>query len=143
MDDLFWFLLCLILGLPLLIFGLHYIIIGNKLNNKKLTGSTNGYLASYERQKNAYTGGKQGRLVPYKTSAKYTYTVDGKKFALNYSVFSGSATHLPHTDKIVYLKSSPKYAYCDTTKYYHIALGWVLLILGFLYYGVLLLFFIN
>ena len=128
MDNLILYLICLIICLPLLFFGIRNLIIYKRLIDKNFTGKTNAYLNSYEYQKNVLA---RRRVIPNLTSLKYTYTVNGKKYKLSYHIETKPyPKNLQQTIRVVYLKSNPKYAFCELTRFNYAIFGWLMLITG-------------
>ena len=121
-------IVCIIICLPLPFFGIRNLIIHNKLKNKKLTGKTNAYLNSYEYQKDVLA---RHRVIPNLTSLAYAYTVNDKKYKLKYYIETKpNSKNLQRTIQVVYLKSNPKYAYCELTRFNYAILGYIMLIIG-------------
>ena len=128
MKDSFWLLICLILCFPALLFGIRNLVVYKKLSNKKLTAKTDADLNNYEHKKNVLA---RRRVIPNLTSFQYTYTVDGKKYKLDFRLESKpTSKDLQRTIHVVYLKSNPKYAYCELTHLNYAISGWLLLIAG-------------
>ena len=98
------------------------------MKNKKLTGKTNAYLNSYEHRKDVLA---RHRVIPNLTSLAYTYTVNDKKYKLKYYIETKpNSKNLQRTIQVVYLKSNPKYAYCELTRFNYAIFGWIMLIAG-------------
>ena len=121
-------IVCIIIFLPLPFFGIRNLIIHNKLKNKKLTGKTNAYLNSYEYQKDVLA---RHRVIPNLTSLAYAYTVNDKKYKLKYYIETKpNSKNLQRTIQVLYLKSNPKYAFCELTRFNYAIFGWITLLAG-------------
>ena len=140
MKDSFWYLIFLIISFLPMIFGIRNLVIHKNLNDKKLTDKTTAYLENYEHRKNVET---RHRLIPYLTSLKYVYSVDGKNYNLGLRIESKpSSKNLKHSLQVIYLKGNPKYSYCELTRFYYAIFGWVLVITGIALIAILTLAFI-
>ena len=81
----------------------------------------------------AYEFNEDGTYKSYISSFDFsgTYTVDGKKYKLDFRLESKpTSKDLQRTIHVVYLKSNPKYAYCELTHLNYAISGWLLLIAG-------------
>ena len=119
-------IICIIICLPLLFFGIRNLIIHSRLKNKELTGKTNAYLNSYDYQKDVIS---RHRVIANLTSLTYTYAVNNKKYKLKYHIETKpNPKNLQRTIQVVYLKSNPKYAFCELTRFNYAIFGCIMLI---------------
>ena len=134
-------IVCIIIYLPLPFFGIRNLIIHNKLKKKKLTGKTKAYLNNYKYQKDILA---RHRVIPNLTSLAYTYTVNDKKYKLKYYIETKpNSKNLQRTIQVVYLKSNPKYAYCELTRFNYAIFGWIMLIAGIVLIAIVSIAFIS
>ena len=134
-------IVCIIIYLPLPFFGIRNLIIHNKLKNKELTGKTKAYLNNYKYQKDILA---RHRVIPNLTSLAYTYTVNDKKYKLKYYIETKpNSKNLQRTIQVVYLKSNPKYAYCELTRFNYAIFGWIMLIAGIVLIAIVSIAFIS